>query len=405
MGKSIKTEDIEAIDTCLASANPLWAPLRLARELRSRLEPELARRASELHELRARAQGRLPEHARLWLSRQGLEQASRQEVAALRAARFAERIGTEWVLDATAGLGGDSMALAQAGPAVHALERSAELCRMLRHNLSTVAPAAKWLVSQGDALNVPSRASYLLLDPDRRPRGRRTLDPEDWSPPLSKAIELASAMRGACLKLAPAHNPNRNPSMPPGLPHTWQWVGFERELAETALWTGELARGDSLREVLVIRSGGNVGYCAEPREVAFLSTRAAHEVPWIFEPHPALVCSDLLGSLAHELGHQTLGPEIAFLGGQEFRSHPLLKAAEVLGSAPCDAKQVRKLLRRHDVGPIEVRKRGHPQSSAELAKRWRGSGKQRGRVLVSRLEQGHRAYLVRPQDTASTPSS
>ena len=53
------------------------------------------------------------------------------------------------------------------------------------------------------------------------------------------------------------------------------------------------------------------------------------------------------------------------------------------------------MLARHGVGPLTVKKRGHPEDAARLAKRLRGKGERPGLLVITRLENGHHAYLVR----------
>ena len=115
---------------------------------------------------------------------------------------------------------------------------------------------------------------------------------------------------------------------------------------------------------------------------------------FLHDPDPCLVRSRLLGTLAAELDLRGLHPMIALLAGEAPAQSPFLDTFRVLGSAPLDKRRVRELLRAHDVGAIEVRKRGHPDPAEVLAKRFKGPGTRRGTLFVVRLESGHRAYLA-----------
>src|SRR5690606_6767698 len=120
-----------------------------------------------------------------------------------------------------------------------------------------------------DAARPAARADVLVLDPDRRPAGRRTLDPERWSPPLSRALDLARSVRRATLKLAPALDVTRV-ALGRGR-WRWRWVSAERELVEVSLLAGELARaeagGDVPREVVALAGGAEVRFEARPETV------------------------------------------------------------------------------------------------------------------------------------------
>ena len=183
---------------------------------------------------------------------------SRAPVAAARAAWILERLGRATFLDSTCGVGGDSVALAAAGHRAISMDRDFGSALCASENLRALALTDLTLV--GDACRPPFRAppaDVLLLDPDRRPRGTRSPEPESWSPPLASALAQAARYRGACVKLPPGLDPAVLPAgfaklgataggaLPGSLAWSLEWVEVDRELCEVALWTGELARGPS----------------------------------------------------------------------------------------------------------------------------------------------------------------
>jgi hypothetical protein len=97
-----------------------------------------------------------------------------------------------------------------------------------------------------------------------------------------------------------------------------------------------------------------------------------------------------------------LGPGIAYLGGPQPTRSPLVRCRRVLGTAPADPRQVRALLEAHDVGPVTVMKRGHPDPTEVLAQRFRGRGSRRGLLAVTRLERGHLALLLETEPLAQS---
>jgi hypothetical protein len=72
----------------------------------------------------------------------------------------------------------------------------------------------------------------------------------------------------------------------------------------------------------------------------------------------------------------------------------MLRSWRVLETSALDPKRVRAMLRRHDVGPLTVKKRGHPDDAQTLARRFKGSGEKHGLLAVARLEKGHGALLL-----------
>lgn len=372
-------------------------PLRRAEALRRRLGPELGRRAAELLDLRLRTKGRFEEDWLPYLDAKGAEQASAQRVAEARAVEIRAVLGPSHIWDATCGLGADSRACAQNGHRVVASDHTWETARLARANLAPEIAAGRALVVRADALRPPVRARVLLLDPDRRPTGARERDPERWSPPLSHALELAARFPAACVKLPPVLDLASVP-----LPEArLVWIGLGGELREVSLWTGELAPQPGAREAWALGAAGQREVLSgRPHPAEVLARHEVRAATWIGDPDPAVVRSGLLGALAERLGLRTLDPHLAFLAtcaADPPPATPWLKPYPVVGCVPLDRKKVRALLARHDIGPVEVVKRGHPEPAERLARRFSGAGRRRGVLLVARLEDGHVAYLSVPR--------
>lgn len=387
----------ESVARAVDGLEPGLDPVRVAHRLRRVLDPERARAGGRLYELRARAAEKLAGAPGLFLDRRGLEQASDRRVAAARARRIRARFPGARVLDATCGVGGDSMALAEAGLALVAADLDLRRVALARANLRARGASA-WVV-QARAEEPAVRTEVLVLDPDRRDpaSGRRSSAPERGSPAWSDCARLLRAFPAACVKLAPAVEVGRLEADLEDVPHSWQWTSAGGELREVALWTGRLAAPDGAREVLALgRRGEQTAWSARAAPRRSLLPQAARDVRWIAEPDPAVIRAGLVGALAAAEGLAPLAAGIAYLGGERPASSPLCSVFEVLGEAPLDRRRVRELLARHDVGRVTVKKRGHPEPSEALARRLRGPGQRPGLLLVTRLQDGHHAFLVRP---------
>ena len=366
--------------------------LKVATKLKRSLEPELARRCAELHELRLRSRSRFIDEPPLFMTSAGLSRASSEAAANARAAHFFSKMPGAWVSDATCGIGADSMALSRAGARVFASEIDPFLVACAAANLTRYEHPVRVAIS--DCLQPVTKSDALFLDPDRRPEGIRTLDPERWTPSLKQALELAEGHEGACLKLAPAMDASS--AAPSKLPHHWQWVSVDRSLVELCLWTGALSI-DSPREALLIRRGEiQARFSGQPLQCEPVNASERADPGYLHDPDPSLLRSELLGALALEHDLRILHPMIALLVGDSPVISAFLDPFRVLGSAPLDRRRVRELLRDHNIGPIEVRKRGHPERAEVLAKRFKGPGEKRGTLFIARLDEGHRAYLAEP---------
>lgn len=381
----------------------LGNPLGLVEWFRRRLDADDARWAAEQLQLRQRAARRFPDAERWRWTSKGLEQATRPELAERRAERIAARLAPRAaLLDLTCGLGSDSRALAEAGLRPISFELDPETALAARHNLGE----RDGLLLRADATRRPLAAALpWMCDPDRRaegPRGGgRSLDPEAWSPRWSDLLELWGGAPDAVLKLAPATDWQAlDARLPAGLPRTWRAVGLGREALELALWTGAFA--DAAPHVAEFWRPGP-GWCelcddGGERELEALDDAAAEAAPTIAEPHPTALRAGLLGVLARRHGLAPLGPGLAFLAGPEPAADPFLTRWRVVGHAPLGSKQVRRLLREWDVGPVSVKARGVGRSSQELEQELRGPGSRRGQLLVARLAKRRRAFLVEPLD-------
>ncbi len=379
--------------------SPTMSPLRVSKFLRQSLPPELSRLGSALHQLRIRSRRRFKRIVLPFLNSKALEQASSENVAMARAARIlALQPGGE-VYDATCGIGADSCALAISGAQVISGDLDHENILFARANFQ--ANGVPNRVVRAEASSLAVRSQLILLDPDRRGGGQRSLDPASWSPSLGRSLSAATHHAGACIKLAPALSPEvlieaESVHLPAELPRRREWLSHHGELAEVCLWIGSLAGDDppDRQATYLDRSGEITYFTGSPVEVEALRPEEAAEVAWIADPDPALLRSGLLGNLARELGLAPLASQIAYLGGQEDPVSPFLRSWRVLDSSSLDARRVRAMLAKHDVGPIRVRKRGHPDRPEALERRFKGRGSRSGELLVVRLERGHRAFLV-----------
>jgi len=377
-------------------------PLRAAAWLRKRLPAERAPTA-ELSALRLRARGRFCNAESCYLTRKGLQQATRTAVARARARHVAAHTARgATVFDATCGVGGDSSALAEHGLRVVSADRELEPARCCLANLARL-DVRPWVVVT-DATRAAVDAPYWILDPDRRPAGSRREGPDRWAPNLRQCIDLLRRARGACLKLPPGMDPLRLGAAlaEAGCSHPvhWQWVSHRRELCELALWfgewVGEHAREGGFREALAL----DLAEWPETRlwgpgeSVPALEHEAAARVAWMAEPDAAVIRSGLVGRLARSEGLAPLGPRLAYLGGDRRPSSVLLSAWRVIETCRADPRRVRQMLARHGVGPLTVMKRGHPDDAETLAGRFAGPGDRPGLLAVARTSAGHLALLL-----------
>ena len=376
-------------------------PLALGEKLRARgVDPALATAVAAQIALRARARAKLGDvAARMLFTRDGLEQATRLEVAREHARRFREA-GANRVADLGCGIGSDSRALAEAGLGVLAVDLDAETAALAAENLSDY-PRAQ--VRQGDvtALSMAELAAQgvdaLFADPARRSGiargGGRIHDPESWSPPLSQVLSWRATIPMLGVKVAPgiAHA---------ALPEDAraEWTSVNGSLVEAAIWTGPLALEGPGRSALVISGSraerldeeGARPACApvRPAEIGALGR-------YLGEPDDAVIRAGLVARLAELSGARLISEAIAYLSAEAPTDSPFLTWFEVVEVVPLKAKAISAALRGLGVGRVEVKKRGADIDPAALRASLRLDGDQDAVVIATRVAGRHRAIIAR----------
>lgn len=373
-----------------------------AKEVRRRHGPEVARFVSRRKEIARRARARFPDGRMAAGTSRGLEQATALPVARHRAGRFrraAKAVGDLWAWDACAGIGADAMAMAEAGLTVLATDLSAEALGCAAINAALLDPQGVVLPCLADALRPPFASGERILglaDPDRRDaHGRRLRDPEDWSPPLGRTLQLVAGLRGGCVKLAPGLDPAAlQRHLPPGCPASLEWISLDGELKELALWTGILAEEPHPERATLLRSdGGSDSVTAASFGPA---VGAPERLPdpgelagwWLLEVPSALTLSGLGDLALGAAGALVLDPSdpgaFAVAPPSAEPSGPGLRAWRIARALPADPKRLRRALRDEGIGTVTVKTRGRgvPEAGA-LAERLRGSGSRSGLLAIT----------------------
>ena len=352
-------------------------------------------------QLRRRAGAKFGDFANeLLYSEAGLEQATRLPVAAQHAGRFQEA-GIKQVADLGCGLGADSLAFASLGIRVEAIERDLVTAALATYNLAAFGDLVNVSVGDAEQLDL-STFEALWFDPARRELpaagagamktgagGRAArLRPEDFSPNLELVFREA-AMRPTGVKLSPGLD---RELIPEGCEA--QWVSHEGDLVELTLWFGALARPGVARSALLIRAGRterfeHPNHSPRPAAVGELSA-------FVYEPDASLIRSQLMGESAHQLGLAALAKDVAYLTGPEPIHSPWLRGYRVLESMPIKETDLRAWVRTHEVGTLEIKKRGVDITPEALRPKLKLAGPNSATLILTRLGEGRRALFCEP---------
>jgi SAM-dependent methyltransferase len=299
----------------------------------------------------------------------GVEQATRADVAARHAARFAGA-GADRVLDLCCGIGGDLLAFARAGLAVTGVDRDPAAVEAAEANLAAFGLAGT--VRGGEAEVEPGWPAA-WVDPSRRHGGRRVFDPRSYSPPLSFVRRLAAAVPLTGAKVAP------------GIPHEAvpagaeaEWVSVGGEVKEAALWFGPLATAP--RRATVLPAGATlVDSGLGPPPVGAPGD-------WLYEPDGAVIRAGLVGEVVAALpGGRLVDPTIAYVAADGPAATPYARGYRVTDVLPFSLARLRALLRERRVGRVTVKKRGSAVEPEVLRRELRLAGPGEAVVVLTRV--------------------
>lgn len=344
----------------------------------------------------------------------GLEQATRLEVAARHAQRFVSA-GVERVLDLGCGIGSDAMALASFEREVVGVELDELTAAVATVNLRHWPDAG---VQVGDVttmdlaeLGAFAPGAGVWLDPGRRTPGRttaagatrRVTDPESFAPPWSFVTSLAPKVAALGVKLPPgiAHRHLPDGSTRDAGSVEAQWVSVGGEAVECTVWWGSPAREGVVRSALVLCGADGA---AELREhVGEPAARLGMAAPgsiragsWLHEADPAVVAAGLVPRLAAELGASALSKGPTYLVTSAGASSPYARSYAVEDVLPFQLKSLRAYLRQRGVGRLTIKKRGVAVEPDQLRRQLRPTGDAEATIAITRVGNQQTVLVLRP---------
>lgn len=360
------------------SALPLTDRIASVAAVRRLVGDEFAAAVLETVLLRRKSVSKVDAEGWLFTS-DALQQASASPVARHRAARLA---GLD-VHDVTCSVGADLVEIARVARRALGSDLDPVRLEMARHNGTTAG--VPFGLARADALRPVSRAGVVVADPARRDSaGRRAWKPADFMPPLDGLVE-AYLGRPLSVKCAPGLDFALTP---------WadevELVSLDGQVRESCLWRG-LGTGVS-RRATVLRSDGTQWTVtdAEPDE---LPIREPGE--WIVDPDGAVVRAGLVRHYAARHGLWQLDERIAYLTGDA--PPPGVRAFRVLEHGPYSEKSLKAVLKRHDVGRLEILVRGLDVDPDALRRRLKPRGAAEASVVLTRIGRSPVAFLCRAE--------
>ncbi len=379
----------------LAHADALLASgvreLAVLSRLRREVGPEQARAVLALLEGRRSAAAKFSDAARLYFDRESAEQATAEAVARHTAARFA---GTRRIADLGCGAGGDALALAEHAP-VLAVDRDPTRLALVAANAAARALPIEGVEASVEAFTLPDDIDAAWLDPARRDDGGRVHDPEQWSPPLSTAVRIASSVARAGIKVAPGID---LAAVPEGA--EVEFISHEGTLVEAVLWLG--AAVTAARRATVITSG-TAGVTVTSIAGAPDTGATPIGVPgrMLYDLDPSVGRASLVDAVAPLLHAWRLDEHTAYLSGDEDApDSPFARRFRIDAWLPFAERRLRETLDALGATRVEVMRRASPVDTNALETRLnrtlasRGAPEQRVRTVALTRVRGEHVAIV-----------
>jgi hypothetical protein len=331
--------------------------------------------------LRRKAVSKLDDAASWLFTGDAMQQASASAVARHRAGRFAGRD----VHDVTCSVGADLVEIARVAKRAIGSDLDEVRLAMARHNSAEAGVSPTLL--RADALRPTSRADVVVADPARRDSsGRRSWRPADFLPPLDRLVD-AYPGRDLAVKCAPGLDRDEVP---------WadeiELVSLDGQVREACLWRGSIA-GPS-RRATVLRSDGAQWTITDDESDEIPATAPGR---WIIDPDGAVVRAGLVRHYGARHGLWQLDERIAYLTGDT--PPPGVRAFRVLEHGPYNEKSLRTLLRKHEVGRLEILIRGLDIDPDALRRRLKPAGPTEASVVLTRIGRAPVAFLCHAERT------
>ena len=382
--------------------------------MRNRLGPDQAAAVLDLESLRRHGATKLGAIAgRLFLTRNGLEQATRWDVARWRA----ERIHDLWpkitqVIDAGCGLGIDSLACRLVGLEITGIERDLVTAIFAQANLqlddtkstdSTILTAVMEDLDWTHWLANPKTAVF--IDPSRRTERGRSWRVDDLQPSW-RTIEslLTDAAHGDDSRES-IRAPVRSKSavvvkLAPGFPRHLlpasadiTWVSHRGDLVETTLWS--YPESTASRQAVVLKPDQTAGIIQEYRlTVGDITPTAGPLGAYVYEPDPAVIRSGGIGALCQLLSAHLVANQVAYLTSDQKVVTPYATGFEIIDSMPFSEKNLRTWASDHHIGIMEIKVRGLDIDPSTLRHRLNLRGKNSTCVILTPTTDSTRALVV-----------
>ncbi len=348
------------------------ASLDLLTRLRRTWPADRAAALLDQARLRRKAGEKFPHPERLLFIDDALQQASSRAVAVYRAQQFAAAFHGPMITDQDlpvtvadlgCGIGADTIALAEAGLHVLAVERDPVRARLAAENVAALGLASRakvlcddWLVlSPGERRPTGARPllwgedkiSAAFIDPSRRAGEQRIFRLDAMEPPISAVLALLEHIPTLAIKTLPGI---ADEDIPPNA--EVEFISQRGQMKEALLRFGGLHTGATRRATL-LPGPHHLDSNAPPGHVPVHAP-----LTYFYEPDAAIMRATLVQHLAAQIGAAQIDSTIAYLTSERPVQTPFARCWAVLRHGPFHLKTLNRWLRELGAGAVVVKKRG-----------------------------------------------
>jgi hypothetical protein len=344
---------------------------------------------------RTRGRDKFPRASKMRFTRDGLAMATGKTVAEYRTWKIRKHLGgVRKALDACAGIGGDTIAMALRWNVV-SVENDPEMVGILRHNIEVYNAQDKVDVIQGDITELVNDDEFIsrlgeldviFFDPSRRWEGGRMAKTVEYIPPLSFIDELLKLCPNLCVKISQGTALDRI-----RYDCDIEVISNRGEAKELVLWFGKLKLDQEKKAVLATKLPERMTM----ERATTPKIEVTHVRNYLFEPDPAYIKAMLIDTLAQHYELTQIHPKIAYLTGDERVIAPVLKTYQVMRVTGTEPEEINAALRELGIGRIDFKARGVSIDMKTIHKRIRGEGRRRGLVVFTVVGKNDAAVICR----------
>lgn len=311
----------------------------------------------------------------------GIEQASGGAVAAYKADRLKAALGEQArIADLCCGIGGDSMAMVDAGLDVLAVDRQPIRAWMAGHNAGGGASSVC-----ADVREVALEEQAVHLDPARRDESarRRAWRLEDYQPGPDVIGRLVESAPAAAVKLSPGVDVDALP-----WPGETEFISQAGRLVQAVLWTGALAQ--SPRRATLLTEGQPQTLAGGPVRIPLASAAR-----YLYTFDASIERAGLIGQLCLAVDAPALHPSLGLLTADRVIGSPWINGFELIERMAWRPKRVKQWLHANDGGLVEIKTRGKACDPDREQLHLRGKGSTAYTVFVLRFDTKVQAFVTK----------